>query len=120
MIIEALITTINPIVPAFSLKATKETKLPLCVVGERHTPQYTKEGIIGYEGSGILSVISRSPETTYTLTNQVVEALNNLTGKTVNDTYFKMFRSGEINVDYDDGDDVFYSELQFSFITKTI
>jgi hypothetical protein len=120
MITEALIATINPIVPAYSLNADMSEKLPLCVVGERHTPQYTKSGIIGYEGSGMLSVITRKHALTQALTYQVVNAFNALTGQTISGTTFKMFRTGEINIDYDPDDKAYYSELQFTFKTKNL
>lgn len=120
MIIEALIATINPIAPAYNLNADYSEKLPLAVVAERHEPVRTKAGIIGYNGSGLVTVITRNPETTLNLTNQVADALNALTDKTVMGTTFRMFRSGEISVDYDPDDNTYYSELQFTFKTKNL
>lgn len=120
MIIEALIATINPIVPSYSLNADASEQLPLAVVGERHNPRHTKAGIIGYEGSGMLSVISRTYQQTLSLSNQVVDALNQLTESTVSGTTFRMFRTGEINIDFDPEDNAYFSEIQFSFKTKNL
>jgi len=120
MIIEALIATINPIVPAYSLNADLSETLPVCVVGERHNPVRTKRGVVGYEGSGMLSVISRTYEQTLTLSNQVVSALNDIAGSTISGTTFKKLHTGEINIDYDPEDNAYFSELQFTFNTKNL
>jgi len=120
MIIEALISTINPIVPAYSLNADQSEELPLAVVGERHSPQRTKAGVFGYQGSGMLSVISRTYEETLNLSNQVVNALSGLENSTVQGTTFRKFHTGEINIEFDPGDNAYYSEVQFQFNTQNL
>lgn len=120
MIDNALYHTISQVCPAFPLNGDVSESLPIAVYGERHNPIWSKDQIEGYEGSGIVSVISRKLAECRTLSDEVVSKLSSMEGNEVKGVKFRMSRPGEVNIDYDPEDQAYYSEIQFSFKSQNI
>lgn len=125
MIAEALYKTINPVLTSFPLEAVAQVNEagepesvnpPLAVYSESIEPFRTKSGIAHYTGELFVAVICRTKLEVRSYSNQMIQALEGLTGTTVEGTEFLQVRqSNPVAIDYDPGDQVYYSELTFTF-----
>lgn len=125
MIAEALYKTINPVLVSYPLNAMAQVDEdgqqvpvvpPLAVYSESIEPVRTKNGIAHYQGELFVAVICRTKLQVRSYSNQMIAALEALTGTTVEGTEFMRVRqSAPLAIDYDPDDQVYYSELTFTF-----
>lgn len=115
MISDAIYQTINPIVPAYPLIGDVDAKLPLAVYGVRVEGIRSKDKVEFYNGTLFISVITARHADTEAKSYAALNALEALSGQTVDNTQFLSVKwSGVLNISFDPEDRAYYSELEFN------
>ncbi|MDH5524529.1 MAG: hypothetical protein OEY01_11135 [Desulfobulbaceae bacterium] len=118
MILDALYTTINPVLSAHPLIGDIEAATPFCMF--KVTPEILRDktGIIGYSHLVEIGIVDREITDINTYTTGVTAAILAITG-TVNSTIFEgVMHTDESGIYYNDADQVYMNDLEFRIFTK--
>ncbi|MFP4365524.1 MAG: hypothetical protein ACLFQA_00385 [Bacteroidales bacterium] len=115
---KAIHATINPIIDAHLLIGDIEASDNFAVYAVRRNPRRTKEGVIGYQGEILISVLNRVEDTVRTKSNEIITALEDLEGTTKEEIRFTIMQHQSYSTDYSQDDDMYFSEIVFNYTTK--
>lgn len=119
MILDALHTTINPILTAFPLVGDITAIVPFCVFKAEPDPIKTKDGIIGYLQKVSVAIIDSDLDRLETNTNAIRNVILAMTG-TINDCEINAVQfDGESGSSYDPDSDTSQNSLEFTIDTNT-
>jgi hypothetical protein len=118
MILQALHTTLNPIVPAYPLIGDIEATTPFCMYKADAAPIRDKSGIVGYTYTVSIGIVDVTIESVNTLTESITAAIAAMSG-TINNTEIKsVLQTDESGIYYADTDKVYINDLEFKFYTN--
>ena len=120
MLVTALQSTINPILPSFPIEAYKEDVAPPFSVHQIDGPEVLrdKEGITGYEHKVGVTVVSTTVLDATTRSNAVSAAVIALMNTTVDTTIIDgVFMLDESGVQHDSESNLYFNELNFEIST---
>ena len=118
MIIEAIHTTVNPILTAYPLVGDIEATLPFCLYKATPEAVRDKTGIIGYVYTVEIGIIAKRISEVNTYTPTIINAIKAMTG-TINDTEItSVIHTDESGVYYLAPDEVHVNDLEFKIFTN--
>jgi hypothetical protein len=118
MILEALHTTINPILSAHPLIGDIEAELPFCLYKADAEVIRDKTGIIGYSYLVDVGIVATDIGTVNTHTQTITAAIVAMSG-TINSTIIEaVIHTNESGVYFATADQVYINDLEFKIFTK--
>jgi hypothetical protein len=119
MISTAIQSAIVGIIPNTYLAMGDEQILtPYCVHKETATPEYLKEGIIGYSYLCEIAIIEKNPEALETLIQSVKNAIIALAGTTASSTKFDSVIWDSDDPDFDMESKMYTNIIRFTIETS--
>lgn len=118
MILDALHTTINPIVTAYPLVGDIDAETPFSFFRAIPTPLRTKDGIIGFEYLVEVGIVDRDPDTVDTLTETVKTAVLAMTGTIAGTEIEHVLFTDESGIYFLEPDQAYENDLEFKVSTK--
>ena len=117
MIIDALISTINPIVDCYTAIGDIEAELPFAVIQVVPDPIRTKDGIIGYTQKVSVALIDNDVDRLESNTVSVRSALESLTGSISGCQINSVSTDSETGIIFDQQTQTFQNTIELTFDT---
>lgn len=118
MLLDALHTTMNPVLDAHLLVGDIEAELPFCVYRAVPEPVRDKTGITGYIYVVEVGIIDNNPDDVNNYTESLTTAMLAMAG-TINETEIeKVLLTDESGFYYSHADNVYMNDLEFKVFTK--
>ena len=118
MIDQAIYSIISAIIDSYPLAGDVDTAYPFAVYGVKTNPVRGKEGRKGETGQILISVFAKRIIETQDKTDDIVNALESSRQSLVETVQFLNIVETSRDYQYDGEDDIYYSEVNFNFITQ--
>ena len=115
---KAIHSVIDPIVDTHLLIGDVDASDNFAVFAVRRNPRRTKEGVIGYQGEILISVLNSIENNVRTKSNLVITAMEALAGTTTEGINFTVMQEQTYSTDFSDADNIYFSEIVFNYTTK--
>lgn len=118
MILQALHTTLNPILSAHVLIGDIEAELPFCVFRADASPARQKAGICGFEYVVNVGVIDSDVDSVNNYSVQIIDAVQAMQGTVSGTDIIAAIQTDESGIYYENENNVFMNDLAFKVFTK--
>lgn len=118
MILQALHTTLNPILPAHVLIGDIEAELPFCVFRADASPARQKAGVCGYEYVVNVGIIDNEVKSVNNYSVQIINAIQNMNGSVSGTDVIAAIQTDESGIYYENENNVFMNDIEFKVFTK--
>lgn len=119
MLLDALYSTINPIVQASPVIAEFDAEVPVCVYQAESTPIRIKDGIIGYDHNVSIALIDDDLDRINTNTVAIIAAILAMNGNTIESTTITdALLTTENGVIFDKQTNTYQNSFEFSIETN--
>ena len=118
MILQALHSTLNPILSAHPLIGDIEADLPFCVFRADALPMIQKAGICGYDYVVNIGIIDNTIESVNSYTEQITSAMRSLKGEISGTNIYAVIQTDESGIFYENENSIYENDLEFKVFTQ--
>lgn len=117
MILDALHTTLNPVLDAYPLIGDIEATLPFCMFKVDTEHVRGKQGIMGYKHTVLVGIAAATIDECDSFTDPVIAAITSMSG-TIETTVFNgVLHTGESGIYMSEVPEAYVNDLEFTIYT---